>query len=139
MDAAQVEQIHRVCEFILQWIGFGVVCGSIAKVLMPGRDPAGSLVTLSLGLAGSLFGAATYALISGSRLRDMISIQGFLIAIAGAWALLLVHRIFSGRYFGRYYQDDIVGQHLPGDVVIAEPRYTRRRRRPSQSTLSDLN
>ena len=39
---------------ILSWILFGLVVGVIAKLLMPGRDPGGFIVTILLGIAGAL-------------------------------------------------------------------------------------
>ena len=41
---------------ILTWIVFGLVVGIIAKLLMPGRDPGGFIVTILLGIAGALLG-----------------------------------------------------------------------------------
>src|SRR4029453_10598279 len=41
---------------ILSWIVFGLVVGIIAKLLMPGRDPGGFIVTMLLGIAGALIG-----------------------------------------------------------------------------------
>ena len=41
---------------ILTWILFGLVVGIIAKLLMPGRDPGGFIVTILLGIAGALLG-----------------------------------------------------------------------------------
>ena len=41
---------------ILGWILFGLVVGAIAKLLMPGRDPGGFIITILLGIAGSLIG-----------------------------------------------------------------------------------
>ena len=39
---------------ILGWIVFGVIAGALAKLVMPGRDPGGILVTMTLGIAGAL-------------------------------------------------------------------------------------
>ena len=41
---------------ILTWILFGLVVGIIAKLLMPGRDPGGFVITILLGIAGALLG-----------------------------------------------------------------------------------
>jgi len=40
---------------VLGWIVFGLIVGVLAKLLMPGRDPGGILVTIALGIAGALF------------------------------------------------------------------------------------
>ncbi len=41
---------------ILGWIVFGLIAGVIAKAIMPGRDPGGCIVTILIGIAGSLLG-----------------------------------------------------------------------------------
>jgi uncharacterized membrane protein YeaQ/YmgE (transglycosylase-associated protein family) len=41
---------------VLGWILFGVIVGAIAKLLMPGRDPGGIIVTMLLGIAGAVLG-----------------------------------------------------------------------------------
>ncbi len=41
---------------ILGWIVFGVIVGTIAKLLMPGKDPGGIIVTMLLGIVGALVG-----------------------------------------------------------------------------------
>ena len=46
---------------ILAWILFGLVVGIIAKLLMPGRDPGGFIVTILLGIAGALVGGSSGA------------------------------------------------------------------------------
>ena len=51
---------------ILSWIVFGLVVGFIAKLLMPGRDPGGFVVTMLLGIAGSLIGGFIGRAFTGS-------------------------------------------------------------------------
>jgi uncharacterized membrane protein YeaQ/YmgE (transglycosylase-associated protein family) len=41
---------------VIGWIIFGLIVGAIAKLLMPGRDPGGIIVTMALGIAGALLG-----------------------------------------------------------------------------------
>ena len=41
---------------VIGWIVFGLIVGAIAKLLMPGRDPGGIIVTMLLGIAGALIG-----------------------------------------------------------------------------------
>ena len=45
---------------ILGWIIFGLIAGLIAKAIMPGRDPGGFIITMLLGIAGSLIGYGVY-------------------------------------------------------------------------------
>lgn len=79
---------------ILAWIVIGGIAGAIAKLLMPGRDPGGCIITVLLGVVG--------ALVAGWLGRQLGWYQagegaGFLAAIVGAFLILLVYRLVAGR------------------------------------------
>jgi uncharacterized membrane protein YeaQ/YmgE (transglycosylase-associated protein family) len=81
---------------ILTWIILGLIAGAIAKLIMPGDDPGGFIITMLLGIAGALVGgfiasALGFGSVSGF---DIVSI---IIAILGAILLLLVYRMIIGR------------------------------------------
>jgi uncharacterized membrane protein YeaQ/YmgE (transglycosylase-associated protein family) len=79
---------------ILLMIIFGLVVGVIAKLLMPGRDPGGMIVTIILGVLGSLLGGFLFnAMGIGSGERY----AGFIGSIIGALILLFVYRLIAGR------------------------------------------
>ena len=79
---------------ILLMIIFGLVVGVIAKLLMPGRDPGGMIVTIILGVLGSLLGGFLFnAMGIGSGERY----AGFFGSIIGALILLFVYRLIAGR------------------------------------------
>jgi len=79
---------------IIAWIIIGGIAGAIAKLLMPGKDPGGCIITILLGIAGALvagwIGHAVgwYGTDEGA---------GFLAAIVGAFILLLIYRVVAGR------------------------------------------
>jgi uncharacterized membrane protein YeaQ/YmgE (transglycosylase-associated protein family) len=73
----------------LWWIIIGGIAGAVAKLLMPGRDPGGCLVTILLGSAGWL-GHAVGWYENGEG-------AGFIAAIVGAFILLLIYRLVVGR------------------------------------------
>ncbi len=79
---------------ILGWILFGLVVGAVAKLVMPGRDPGGIIVTMLLGITGALLGGfAGRALgIYGEG-----EAAGFIMATLGAVILLAFYRIAIGR------------------------------------------
>ena len=52
---------------ILGWILFGLVVGVVAKLLMPGRDPGGMIVTILLGIGGALVGGFSAACLVGTE------------------------------------------------------------------------
>jgi len=74
----------------LGWIFFGLIVGVVAKLLMPGRDPGGFIVTILLGIAGALLGGW---LGRSMGLYGPNESAGFLMALLGAIALLFVYRL----------------------------------------------
>ena len=74
---------------ILGWIVFGLVAGAIARLLMPGRQPIGIILTTVLGIIGSFVGGAIGNLFNGSALLDPTP-SGWLGSILGAFLILLV-------------------------------------------------
>jgi uncharacterized membrane protein YeaQ/YmgE (transglycosylase-associated protein family) len=79
---------------ILSWIVFGLVVGIIAKLLMPGRDPGGFIITMLLGIAGALVGGFI-----GRAMGFYGPNQGagWLISILGAIVLLALYRMTIRR------------------------------------------
>ena len=79
---------------ILGWIAFGLIVGIVAKLLMPGRDPGGFIVTMLLGVVGAMLGGAI-----GRALGFYGPNQaaGFLMSVLGAILLLFVYRRLSHR------------------------------------------
>ena len=72
----------------------GLIVGALAKLLMPGRDPGGIIITILLGIAGALVG--TYL----GRALGMYgpdASAGFLMSLIGAMLLLFVYRLFTRR------------------------------------------
>jgi uncharacterized membrane protein YeaQ/YmgE (transglycosylase-associated protein family) len=84
---------------ILGWIIIGGIAGGIAKLLMPGKDPGGCIITVLLGIAGAFIagwlGQALGWYESGEG-------AGFLAAIVGAFILLAIYRIVAGRRTRRH-------------------------------------
>jgi uncharacterized membrane protein YeaQ/YmgE (transglycosylase-associated protein family) len=80
--------------WILSWILFGLVVGVIAKLLMPGRDPGGFIVTILLGIAGALVGGFIGRAMGFYGPGDA---AGWLMSILGAIVLLALYRMMSRR------------------------------------------
>lgn len=75
----------------------GLVAGFIGKALVPGKDPGGFLMTIVIGLVGSLVGWAIFTQVLGIGDDDIFDLGGLLGAIVGVVIVLLALRAFSGR------------------------------------------
>jgi uncharacterized membrane protein YeaQ/YmgE (transglycosylase-associated protein family) len=79
---------------VIGWIVFGLVVGALAKLVMPGRDPGGIIVTMLIGIAGSLFGGF---LGRAMGLYGPGQAAGFLMSFLGAVILLMLYRMMIRR------------------------------------------
>jgi uncharacterized membrane protein YeaQ/YmgE (transglycosylase-associated protein family) len=79
---------------VLGWIIFGLIVGALAKLVMPGRDPGGIIVTMLLGVAGALVGGWLGQAIGWYRPGEG---AGFLMSLLGAILLLWLYRLFVAR------------------------------------------
>jgi uncharacterized membrane protein YeaQ/YmgE (transglycosylase-associated protein family) len=79
---------------IIGWILFGLVVGIVGKLLMPGRDPGGFIITIILGIAGALIGGFIGQSLGFYREGEP---AGFIMAVIGSIILLLIYRMFVGR------------------------------------------
>lgn len=77
---------------IIGWILFGLVVGVVAKLLMPGRDPGGMIVTVLLGIVGALIGGFIGRLLGWYGESDPV---GFIMAVIGAILVLFAYRKIS--------------------------------------------
>lgn len=80
---------------LLAWILFGLIVGIIAKLLMPGRDPGGCIITILLGIAGSLVGGFLGRFLG--LYSENVSVGGFFMSILGAVVLLVIYRLVIGK------------------------------------------
>jgi uncharacterized membrane protein YeaQ/YmgE (transglycosylase-associated protein family) len=79
---------------ILGWIVIGGIAGAIAKLLMPGRDPGGCIITILLGIAGALLAGFLGRAIGWYEPNEG---AGFVAAIVGAFVILLIYRLVLAR------------------------------------------
>ena len=79
---------------IIGWILFGLVVGLVGKLLMPGRDPGGFILTIVLGIAGALIGGFAGQSLGFYQEGEPV---GFIMAVLGSIILLLLYRMVAGR------------------------------------------
>jgi len=83
---------------LLWMIIVGLIVGAIAKLLMPGRDPGGIIVTMLLGIAGSILAGFLGRSIGWYQQGEPV---GFLASVIGAIIILAIYRLIVGRRAGR--------------------------------------
>jgi uncharacterized membrane protein YeaQ/YmgE (transglycosylase-associated protein family) len=76
----------------LSWIVLGLIVGIVAKLIMPGKDPGGMVVTILIGIAGAFIGGFIGSLIGLGTVTGF-DLRSLLIAIGGAVLLLIVYRL----------------------------------------------
>ena len=79
---------------ILGWIVFGLIVGVLAKLLMPGKDPGGIIVTMALGIVGALVGGSIGRLLGMYQQNES---AGFIMATLGAILVLFIYKRVAAR------------------------------------------
>jgi uncharacterized membrane protein YeaQ/YmgE (transglycosylase-associated protein family) len=72
----------------------GLVAGAVAKLLMPGRDPGGFIITMLLGVAGAFIATWLGQAVGWYRAGEG---AGFIGAVVGAVILLIIYRVIVAR------------------------------------------
>lgn len=81
--------------FSLLWTALiGLIIGAIAKFFMPGKDPGGIIITMLLGIAGSLVASYLGRIVGWYKEGQS---AGFIMSVLGAILLLYLYRLFVGR------------------------------------------
>jgi len=77
---------------MIGWIVFGLIVGALAKLVMPGRDPGGIIITILLGIAGAVLGGFIGRSLGWYGPTDS---AGFIMALVGSVFLLWMYRQFG--------------------------------------------
>ena len=86
---------------IIGWIVLGLLAGAIAKLVLPGKDPGGIIITMLVGIVGALLGGFLASVLFDVDVNDeFFDLATWVSAIAGALILLLLYRLFTGRRTG---------------------------------------
>jgi uncharacterized membrane protein YeaQ/YmgE (transglycosylase-associated protein family) len=81
---------------IIAWIVLGLIAGGLAKLIMPGRDPGGIIVTMLIGIAGALVGGFVFSLFGGGGVTGL-NLGSIIVAVVGSLILLALYRVIAGR------------------------------------------
>lgn len=80
---------------ILVWIVFGLICGALARLLVPGRQTMGVGMTILLGIVGSFLGGFIGFVLFGNG--EPLQPSGFIMSVLGAIITLALYLSLSGR------------------------------------------
>ena len=80
---------------IISWILVGLIAGVLGKLIMPGDDPGGIIVTILIGMVGAVIGGFVVGLLGGTGATGF-NIWSILVATLGAIILLAIYRAFAG-------------------------------------------
>ena len=80
---------------IIAWIIVGLIAGALAKLILPGDDPGGIIVTILIGIVGAFLGGFVFNLFGGAGVSGF-NIWSILVATVGAIILLLIYRMVAG-------------------------------------------
>lgn len=81
---------------VIVWIIFGLIAGAIAKLIMPGKDPGGIIVTIVIGILGAVVGGFIATALGFGGVSGF-NIGSFIVAILGAILLLWLYRVIRSR------------------------------------------
>lgn len=81
---------------IISWIVLGLIVGVLAKLIMPGKDPGGMIVTILIGIAGAFIGGLISSFLGFGSVSGF-NFKSLLIAVGGAVLLLAVYRMMKNK------------------------------------------
>ncbi|MEX5301080.1 GlsB/YeaQ/YmgE family stress response membrane protein [Kocuria sabuli] len=82
---------------IISWIVLGLIAGALAKLIMPGNQGGGIIVTMVLGIVGALLGGFLGSLIGIGSLDSVFDIGTIITAVVGALIVLFIWGAVTGR------------------------------------------
>ena len=94
---------------VLIWVGFGALVGLLARALLPGQEPKGTMGTIMIGVMGSVLGPIVLSTYRGYANFNPISPLGFLASIGGAFTLLVAYRLVLACW--SVYREEGTGEY----------------------------
>ncbi|PKN88302.1 MAG: GlsB/YeaQ/YmgE family stress response membrane protein [Deltaproteobacteria bacterium HGW-Deltaproteobacteria-1] len=79
---------------ILSWIVMGLIVGVLAKLIMPGKDPGGIIITILIGIAGAFLGGYIGSFLGIGTITGF-NLVSLMLAIGGALLLLILYRLIK--------------------------------------------
>ena len=82
---------------IIGYIVIGLIAGAIAKLILPGKQGGGIIITMILGIVGALLGGFLGGLIFDVKYTKIFSFQGLITAVVGALIVLIIYGFIKKR------------------------------------------
>jgi len=82
---------------IIAWIVLGLIVGAIAKMIMPGRDGGGIILTIVLGVVGAFVGGIIGKYVFHTALGGFFNLRTWLLAILGSIIVLGIYHLVTRR------------------------------------------
>jgi uncharacterized membrane protein YeaQ/YmgE (transglycosylase-associated protein family) len=81
----------------LGWIVLGLIVGALAKMVMPGRDGGGIILTMLLGIVGAIVGGIIGKYLFHTDLGGFFNLRTWVLGVVGSLVVLAVFRLVRGR------------------------------------------
>lgn len=81
---------------IISWIIFGLIAGTLAEWILPGKDPGGIIAKIIIGIVGAFIGGLIGTALGFGKVTGF-NLPSFVIAIVGAIILLFLYRVVVKR------------------------------------------
>jgi uncharacterized membrane protein YeaQ/YmgE (transglycosylase-associated protein family) len=107
------QAVQSAANDLLVWVGFGTLVGLLAKAIMPGRDPGGTVATLMMGIGGTVIGCGLLSFFYDGKRISPISPMGFVVGTGGAFLLLFFYRLLGGYFFREGVMAPPPGTRMP--------------------------
>ena len=78
-------------------VGLGIIAGALGKLLSPGKDPGGCIITILLGIAGSYLGGYIAGLLGFGGITGEFDFRTIAVSVVGVIVLLLVYRTLFAK------------------------------------------
>jgi uncharacterized membrane protein YeaQ/YmgE (transglycosylase-associated protein family) len=91
---------------ILGWIVLGLIVGAVAKIITPGRDPGGIILTIVIGIVGALLGGYVGRAFFHTDLGTFFELRTWVLGLLGAVILLLIYRGVTGGRRGIFTAEE---------------------------------
>ena len=81
----------------LGWIVLGLIVGALAKLVMPGRDGGGIILTMLLGIVGAIVGGIIGKYVFHTDLGGFFNLRTWVLGLIGSIIVLGIYRLIRGN------------------------------------------